>query len=156
MQILETNSTANDAITKVKKSWILMPSVVCVEFSNFWADNEWMGRKRLIAFLVGLCVLLAPMLSNGAVAAPASVEYTQDRQTSDPSREMADCETSHLGDHTTSGKASHGCCFNFVGIVSAIDLVQPEFNTAERIPFSPSLSLSSRTEGLYRPPRQNS
>lgn len=146
-----------DRIIKTKKtSWFLMPTTAFVEFSGFRADNERMGRKRLIAFLVGFCVLLAPMLSSGVVVVPASVEYAQDRQPSNHSIEMADCESSHLGDHTTSGKASHGCCFNFVGILSATDLVQPELNTGERIPFSPSLSLSSRTEGLYRPPRQNS
>lgn len=114
-----------------------------------------MKFKIVISLLVGLCVLLAPVLSNAAVSVPVPVAHAQD-QADCHSVETADSHAAHGSNHTTSTKAAHGCCYNFVGILLAIDLLQPELNTSEPIPFSPSLGLASRAEGLYRPPRQNS
>lgn len=110
--------------------------------------------KKPIILLVALCVLLAPVLSNAAVSMPVPVAHTQDHGADCHTIKTVDCHASHDGTHSNSTKATHGCCFNFVGILSATKLVEPNLSSADLIPFNPSLSLLSRVEGLYRPPRQ--
>jgi hypothetical protein len=57
------------------------------------------------------------------------------------------------GSHHSDLKISHSCCFSLVGVLSAMTLTQAVKYTSGPIPFNPSLSLASRVEGLYRPPR---
>lgn len=117
-----------------------------------------MDYKKLMALLVGLCVLLAPVLSNAAISVPISapVTHTQGHPADCHSVQTVDSQDSHDGTHGANTKATHGCCFNFVGILSATNLIEPSTSSAEIVPFNPSLSLLSRVEGLYRPPRQRS
>ena len=109
-----------------------------------------MSHKKLVVFLVGLCVLLAPVLGNTALLLPAPSVLAHDH--------AADCHSTKSGDstHSNSAKVTHSCCFNFVGSLSVVSLIHPLQGTSEIIPFNPSLSLTSRIEGLFRPPRQNS
>ena len=109
-----------------------------------------MLHKKLIVFLIGLCVLLAPVLSNVTLLLPVPTAHAHDQ--------AVDCHFTKSGDssHSNSPKVTHSCCFNFVGSLSATNLIQPLQGISEIIPFNPSLSLTSRIEGLFRPPRQNS
>lgn len=109
-----------------------------------------MSHKKLIVFLVGLCVLLAPVLGNAVLLLPAPSAHAHDQ--------AADCHSPKPGDgaHSSGVKVNHSCCFNFVGSLSVATLIQPIQSAGEIIPFNPSLSLASRVEGLFRPPRQNS
>ena len=111
-----------------------------------------MGYRKLIALLVGLCIVLAPVLSNAAMSVPASLTHAHDQGDS------AGChsESPDGGLRSTGSKVAHSCCFNFVGSPSAMNQMAPYQGVSEPIPFSPSLSLASRVEGLFRPPRQNS
>lgn len=115
-----------------------------------------MRYKTLIAFVVGLCVLLAPVLSNASVPVPTPMAHTQIHLSHDHVTKVADCHTSADGVSTTSTQVTHGCCFNFVGILSAVNFVAPHNGIQAPIPFQPSLSPTSRAEGLYRPPRKTS
>lgn len=109
-----------------------------------------MHLKKLIVLLVGFCVLLAPVLGNTALLTPAPAAHAHDQPD--------DCHSTNPegGAHTADSKLSHNCCFNLVGTLSAINLAQLPHHAGEFIAFNPSLSLASRVEGLFRPPRQNS
>lgn len=109
--------------------------------------------KKLLTLLVALCVLFAPMVSNAAVYVDIPVAHTQDNNFERHTVTSDDCHASHDNAHHSGAKVSHGCCFSFVGIVPEIATIQATQSSKELIPFSPSLSLSSRIEGLYRPPR---
>jgi hypothetical protein len=110
--------------------------------------------RKLIAFLVGLCVLLAPVLSNAALPMPSPMVHADGHG--------ADChglapqgdDADQPGTHAPASKASHSCCFNFVGILPAADPLPPPHGAGARIPFSPRLGLAFRMEGVYRPPWQ--
>jgi hypothetical protein len=117
-------------------------------------------HQKLIAFLVGLCVLLAPVLSSASMPLPVSSAQVQ-VQFQDPAHahqdHEADCHPAKSADdHHPISKVSHGCCFSFVGNFSATLLIPPYQSASELIPFNPAFSLASRIEGLFRPPRQNS
>ena len=118
------------------------------------AENEGVNYKKLIALLVGLCVLLAPVLSNAAVYMPAAVVHTQDHHADCHSVKAVDCHETQMSGHSTTTKATHSCCFNFVAILATTRFIESSHSSSEFIPFNPSMSLSSRVEGLYRPPRQ--
>lgn len=109
-----------------------------------------MCLKKLLVFLVGFCVLLAPVLSNAGMLMPAPATHAHDQP--------IDCHSTDADGGTVPAgtKLSHNCCFNFVGTLSAVCLIQPLQNAGELIDFSPALRLASRAEGLFRPPRQHS
>lgn len=109
-----------------------------------------MRLKKLIVLLVGFCVLLAPVLSNASLLTPAPAAHAHDQADG--------CHSTNPegGAHTADSKLPHHCCFNLVGTLSAINLAQPPHTAGVFIAFNPSLSLASRVEGLFRPPRQNS
>ena len=115
-----------------------------------------MKLRKLLSILVALCVLFAPVVSNASVSVDVPVAHTQDHKAD--CHTVTDCHTSqsHDGMHHSSSKVSHSCCAAFVGIVSDSNQVHVAQATDGLIPFNPSLSLISRIEGLYRPPRQNS
>lgn len=115
-----------------------------------------MSVKKLVTLLVALCVLFAPVVSNAVVSVEMPVVHTQDHKSDCHTLVVSDCHASHDNAHHSGAKGSHGCCFSFVGIVPDMGLIQAAQSSKELIPFSPSLSLSSRIEGLYRPPRQRS
>ena len=115
-----------------------------------------MSVKKLLTLLVALCVLFAPVVSNAVVSVEMPVAHTQDHTSDCHMLVVADCHASHDTAHHSGVKVSHGCCFSFVGIVPDMNLLQAAQSSKELIPFSSSLSLSSRIEGLYRPPRQRS
>lgn len=109
-----------------------------------------------MTLLVALSVLFAPVVSNAAVSLDVPVAHTQDLNPDCHTVVVDDCHGSHDNAHRSGAKTSHSCCFSLVGIVPDITPLQPVQSSREIIPFSPSLSLSSRIEGLYRPPRQRS
>lgn len=113
-----------------------------------------MTCRKLIAFLVGLCVLLAPVLSNAALAIPAPMVHSDGHGADCHGVAPSGGEADHAGTHTAGSKASHSCCFNFVGILPAADPLPLPHGAGARIPFNPSLGLASRAEGVYRPPWQ--
>lgn len=113
-----------------------------------------MSFKKLLTLLVALCVLFAPVVSNAAVSVDIPAAYTQDHKADCHTVAPDDCHASHDNAHHSGAKVSHGCCFSFVGIVPDMNLIQAAQSSEGLIPFNPSLSLSSRIEGLYRPPRQ--
>lgn len=117
------------------------------------ADNFFMGLKKVITLLVGLCVLLAPVLSSAAVFSVVPVAQVQEVQADCHAVKTVDDHETHHDVHQTSTKAAHTCCFNIVGVLSGTNLVKADARSSELIPFSPSLTLISRAEGLYRPPR---
>jgi hypothetical protein len=127
-----------------------------LDFQFFCAENIRVNCKKLLALLVGLCVLLAPVLSNAAVVVPIPAAQTHDYQVDCHAMPSVNGQMSHDDANTPNNKTAHGCCVNVVGILSATNLVQPYQSSNELIPFNPSLRLISRVEGLYRPPRQNS
>lgn len=112
-----------------------------------------MTLRKLLTLLVAVCVLFAPVVSNAAVPADVAVTHTQDQTAA---CHTADAQASHDGIHHSGSKVSHSCCAAFVGIVPNATLVYAAQGTDGLIPFNPSLSLISRIEGLYRPPRQTS
>jgi len=112
--------------------------------------------KKLLALLVGVCVLLAPVFSNAAVALQVPAAQTHDHPIDCHATPSVSDEMSHDDAQTSNSKTAHGCCVNVVGVLSATNLVQPYQSINDVIPFNASLSLISRVEGLYRPPRQNS
>lgn len=114
-----------------------------------------MRLKKLLTLLVAVCVLFAPVVSNASVSVDLPVAHAQDHKTGGHSETVADCHASHDGFHHSDTKVSHGCCFSLVGVLSDIRLIQAAQETAGLIPFNTSLSLASRIEGLYRPPRQH-
>ena len=113
-----------------------------------------MSFKKLLTLLVAFCVLFAPVVSNAAVSVDIPAAYTQDHKADCHTVAADDCHASHDNTHYSGAKVSHGCCFSFVGIVPDINLIQAAQVSEGLIPFSPLLTLSSRIEGLYRPPRQ--
>lgn len=115
-----------------------------------------MNCKKLVSVLVGCCILMAPLLGNASTPIPAPVAHAHDHEADGHFVSMVDARTLHDGGHTTSAKVGHGCCLSLIGIFSAVHLPQPADSAGGPIPFDPSLSLASRAEGLYRPPRQNS
>ncbi|MBU3667755.1 MAG: hypothetical protein FGM53_04355 [Rhodocyclaceae bacterium] len=116
-----------------------------------------MSRTKLLSLLIGFCVLLAPLFSNAGAGLRVSETQLHTHQVDVVSSvNAADCHTMHDGTQTTSAKSTHGCCFNFVGMLPATSLIHPCLSSTEHIPFNPSLSLVSRVEAYYRPPRQNS
>ena len=110
--------------------------------------------KRLFTILVSLCVLFAPVVSNAAVSVDIPVAHTQDHKADCHTVVLDDCHASQDNAHHSGAKLTHSCCFSFVGIVPGMNPIQAAQSTEGLIPFNPSLSLSSRIEGLYRPPRQ--
>ena len=115
-----------------------------------------MVLRKILTILVAMCVLFAPVVSNAAVSVDLSVAHTQDHKVDCHTIAPDDCHASHDKAHHSGAKVSHSCCFSFVGIVPDIAPIQATQSLKELIPFNPSLSLSSRIEGLYRPPRQPS
>lgn len=108
--------------------------------------------RKLIALVLAFCVLFAPMLSTSIAAMALPVANVQDQQ--------QDCHmaSSHYHEHKDSvhhsdKKISHGCCFSLVGVLPDLTLTQAAPVSDRPIPFNPSMSLASRIEGLYRPPR---
>ncbi len=110
--------------------------------------------KKLVALLIGLCVLLAPVLSNASAVPPVSMAHSQDHHADCHTAAMADCDTAHDSAYGTTSQAAHGCCFNVVGIPANTHLVQPQAGSAVLVASNPALILLTRVEGLYRPPRQ--
>lgn len=111
-------------------------------------------RQKLIALLVGFCVLLTPMLSNAGMPVPVAAAESQSLP---PSCHTAQAEAALVSQDDSpmaNGQAAHACCFNAVGILPAMMQSLPRQGSVELTPFNPSLSLISRVEGLYRPPRQ--
>ena len=115
-----------------------------------------MCLKQLLSIFVALCVLFAPVASNASASVDMPVAHTQDHKAD--CHMVTDCHASqsHDGMHHSGSKVSHSCCAAFVGIVPDSNLVHAAQASDGLIPFNPSLSLISRIEGLYRPPRQNS
>ena len=113
-----------------------------------------MSLKKFLTLLVAFFVLFAPVVSNAAVSVNIPVAHTQDHTADCHMVALDDCHASHENAHHSGAKVSHGCCFSFVGIVPDMNLIQAAQSSEGLIPFNPSLSLSSRIEGLYRPPRQ--
>jgi hypothetical protein len=120
------------------------------------AHNEKMNLRKLLSILVALCVLFAPVVSNASVSVDIPMAHTQDHKAD--CHTVKDCHTSQSHDemHHSGSKASHSCCAAFVGIVPDSNLVHAAQASDGLISFNPSLSLISRIEGLYRPPRQYS
>lgn len=81
------------------------------------------------------------------------VAHTQDHKADCHTLAVTDCHASHDGVHHSGTKVSHGCCFSFVGVLSDMNVIHVVQSSNELIPFNPSLSLVSRMEGFYRPPR---
>jgi hypothetical protein len=115
-----------------------------------------MNLRKLLSILVALCVLFAPVVSNASVSVDIPVVHTQDHKTDCHTAKDCHSSQSHDGMHHSGSKVSHGCCVAFVGIVPDLNLLHAAQAADGLIPFNPSLSLISRIEGLYRPPRQNS
>ena len=113
-----------------------------------------MSFKKILTLLLALCVLFAPVVSNAVVSMDIPVAHTLDHKADCHTVAPDDCHASHDNAHHSGAKVSHGCCFSFVGIVPDMNLIQAAQSSEGLIPFNPSLSLSSRIEGLYRPPRQ--
>lgn len=113
-----------------------------------------MSSRKLFAFLIAFCVLFAPVVSNAAVSMDIPVAHTQDHKADCHTVAPDDCHASHDNAHHSGAKVSHGCCFSFVGIVPNMNLIEAAQVSGGLIPFNTSLSLLSRIEGLYRPPRQ--
>lgn len=115
-----------------------------------------MSFKKLLTLLVAFSVLFAPVVSNAAVFVDIPVAQTQDHKADCHTVAPDDCHASHDNAHHSGSKVSHGCCFSFVGIVPDMNMIHAAQGSEGFIPFNPSLSLSARIEGLYRPPRQHS
>jgi len=113
-----------------------------------------MSLRKLLTLLVTMCVLFAPVVSNAAVSVDIPGAHTQDHKADCHTVAPDDGHAPHDNAHHSGAKVSHGCCFNFVGIVPDMNMIQAAQSSEGLIPFNPSLSLSSRIEGLYRPPRQ--
>ncbi len=110
--------------------------------------------KKFVTALVALCVLFAPVVSNATVSVDDPMAQMQDHKAD--CHAVSDCHASHDGVHHSGSKVSHSCCGAFVGIVPDSNLVHAAQASDGLIPFNPSLSLITRIEGLFRPPRQNS
>jgi hypothetical protein len=122
--------------------------------------------KKLITLLVAICVMLAPVASNASVVADISVSTATTTAASHqghndhddcPILSATDSDITHdsIQHDTHHGtKLSHNCCFSFVGIVPPTQLLVTDFSLGEHIWFTPVLRLTTRVEGLYRPPRQ--
>lgn len=117
-------------------------------------QNELMRFSRFLTLFVAICVLFAPVVSNAVVSVNIPVSHTQDHKVDCHTVAADDRHASNDNPHHSGAKVSHGCCFSFVGIVPDINLIQAAQVSEGLIPFNPSLSLASRIEGLYRPPRQ--
>ena len=115
-----------------------------------------MSLKKLLTILVALCVMFAPVVSNAVTSVDVPVVHVQDHKVDCHTVVVADCHATHDGAHHSDTKVSHGCCFSFVGMLPDTNLLQSAQGSEGLIPFNPSLSLSARIEGLYRPPRQHS
>lgn len=113
-----------------------------------------MSLRKLLTLLVTVCVLFAPVVSSAAVSMDIPVAHTQDHKADYHTVAPDDCHAAHDNAHHSGAKVSHGCCFSFVGIVPDMNMIQAAQSSEGLIPFNPLLSLSSRIEGLYRPPRQ--
>jgi len=128
------------------------------------AHNDPVTFKKLLTLLTVFCVLLAPIASSAGVIASLSATAHSvsviDHDSHDDCNRLllTDCHGEHDSTHSTahhdSSKVSHSCCFSFIGMPSPTELIITTLTRGERIPFNPSLSLSARVEGLYRPPRQ--
>jgi hypothetical protein len=128
------------------------------------AHNGPVDFKKLLTLLAAFCVLLAPMVSNANIVASVSATTqtatmtTHDNHSCGDILPAVDCHAGLSGTqhekHHGNSKVSHNCCFSFVGIVSPTGLAIATPRHHDHIPFSPSLRLTTRVEGLYRPPRQ--
>lgn len=91
--------------------------------------------KKLIAFLVGLCVLLTPVLSNASMPLPVSSAQGQVHSQAHLVRQdhQADCNPAKsVNDrHPSSSKVSHGCCL-IVGNFSVLHTSQFHFSQSHQ------------------------
>ena len=113
-----------------------------------------MRLKKFLALLAVLCVMFAPVVSNAAFSMDIPVAYTQEHKADCHTQAASDGHATHDGAHHSDAKISHGCCFSFVGMLPDTKQPQSTQDPNGLIPFNPTLSLTARTEGLYRPPRQ--
>ena len=117
-----------------------------------------MSLKKLIVFVLGCCVFLAPVgvsaLPYVGVAVLQDQEFACSVDHASEVSDMADVDAPRAGLCHAGSKVSHACCTNLLGMVSPVARLQIVPSSNERVPFYRSLSLVLRPEGLYRPPRQ--
>ena len=101
---------------------------------------------------IALCVGMAPWLSQARTLAHDPLTPTPELH--------ADCpmgqDSASQGTHHSEVAGMHDCCVAWVGIWVESGGMQALRRPSELIPFDPPFGLSSRHEGLFRPPRSYS
>jgi hypothetical protein len=116
-----------------------------------------MRSRRLVSLLLAVFVMFATFPDNMALAFGAEEAAGSHAMASCHEAMAADVGSlSHDHDAPVDApQAQHGCCAGFMGILSPAVRSPVIPGAREAIAFSPSLHLSTRITGIYRPPRQN-
>ena len=120
------------------------------------AQNGIVIMKKLLMVLWMLCVVLAPVVNSAGMIAADRVGSGHEQNVDVHDDMPSDCHGMQEGGQDLGAQALHGCCVHIVGIALASPVPSLASVSHEKIPFHSSMSLISRAEGLFRPPRLHS
>jgi hypothetical protein len=113
--------------------------------------------RRILPILLAMGVGLASWTSDRAIFAGSAThsEATILPDCHNAYMTRVDADEQHARSHQTLDLSfTHGCCFQFVGMVPTPPASVFRGQNAD-IAFRPALRLLSRAADIYRPPRQN-
>ena len=120
------------------------------------AQNSGVIMKKLLMVLWMLCVVLAPVVNSAGMIAADRVGARHEQLVDVHADMPSDCHGQQAQDQDLGVQALHGCCVHIVGLALAGPVPSLDSFSHEKIPFHSSMSLISRSEGLFRPPRSHS
>ena len=118
--------------------------------------NSALIMKKVLMVLWMLCVELAPVVNSAGMIAADRIEAGHKQRVHAHVDMTSDCHGQQPEAQDLGVQAQHGCCVHIVGITLASPVPSLASVSHEKIPFHSSMSLISRAEGLFRPPRLHS